>query len=189
MFTHGKDRPARFAVDYDGQIALNPVSLVYLVDAVGSDKPTLIEMPVADCFIKRPIVFGVSGHAHADGRKGERLVAEMVKAGYVVNAWGAGWPCEIYSDDVKDLPSFYATLDYYVDTSSDEGGCVPALECLAMGIPVISHTVGVDRPVLGYVKDSWVSLSQVLYRLTHPRTYDDWARDHAAYFKRVLGRG
>jgi hypothetical protein len=59
---------------------------------------------------------------------------------------------------------------------------------MAMGIPVISHTLGVDRPVLAYDTHDWVSLNRILYRLTHPRTYDDWAREHADYFKSVLTR-
>jgi glycosyltransferase involved in cell wall biosynthesis len=111
----------------------------------------------------------------------------MVAAGYDVIGWGSGWPCEIVGSSLDDLPHFYEMIDYYVDTSSDEGGCTPALECMALGIPVISHTVGVDRPVIPYERHSWVSLRQVLRHLTQPVTYDDWAREHAIYFREVLG--
>lgn len=188
VFTHGSERPKQFGASYGGQVALNSATLGYLIDAVGAEGPALIELPVDDRFIKRPIIFGVSGRVYGDGRKGEHLVAEMVRAGYHVVAWGHGWPCLIVSSSISDLLAFYRGLDYYVDTSSDEGGCVPALECMALGIPVISHTLGVDRPVLSYKIQDWPSLNAVLHRLTHPRTYDDWAREHAAYFKTVLER-
>lgn len=186
VFTHGQHRPMVYGPHYDGAIAFNSVMVNYLRSA-GVKNARLIELPVDDRFIKRPIVFGVAGRTYADGRKGEHLVAEMVKAGYTVRAWGHGWPCSIVSDRVEDLVPFYRGLDYYVDTSSDEGGCVPALECLALGVPVISHTVGVDRPVLAYQTHSWASLSALLHKLTHPPTYDDWTLQHALYFKELFG--
>lgn len=188
LFTHGADRPTKHGIEYDGQICMNSAMLGYLHRA-GANHAALIEQPVSDAFVRTaPIVFGVSGRIYGDGRKGEHLVAKMVEAGYVVKAWGHGWSCPIVSTRIEDLPAFYASLDYYIDTSSDEGGCTPALEAMAMGVPVISHTLGVDRPVLAYKTHDWDSLHQVLRALTVPRTYDNWARDHAAYFKSVLAR-
>lgn len=195
MFTHGYFRPKRYATAYDGQVALNPVMLRYLRETVNESVtgvrtvgPCLIRLPVADDFIRpvKNIVFGVAGRTYGDGRKGEHLVKAMVEHGYTVRAWGSGWPCEIVGSDLTELPVFYRSLDYYVDTSSDEGGCVPALEAMAMGVPVISHTLGVDRPVLAYETHDWVSLERVLKTLTRPQTYDDWAREHATYFKAVI---
>lgn len=186
LFTHGKDRPLRFATAYDGQVSMNSAMNRYLVEG-GAEFPVIIEQPVVDNLIrKEPIVFGVAGRVYADGRKGEHLVAHMIRAGYNVLAWGHGWPCPAMSSNVADLPLFYNSIDYYVDTSSDEGGCTPALEAMARGIPVISHTVGVDRPVLAYRTHDWDSLNDVLWKLTHPTTYDDWAVGHASYFKLVL---
>lgn len=187
LFTHGKDRPMRFGRSYDGQISMNSVMDSYLKEA-GCRESAIIEQPVDEVFIKKPIIFGVAGRTYSDGRKGEHLVAQMIEAGYTVVAWGSGWPCPILSHRVEELPNFYRSIDYYIDTSSDEGGCTPALECLAMGIPVISHSLGVDRPVLSYETHNWESLNRILYKLTHPRTYDDWARNHARYFKHVMER-
>ena len=184
MFTHGSFRAQRFGMSYDGCIALNPAVHQYLIDAGANS--ALMEMPVADNFV-RPVVFGVAGRTYGDGRKGEHLVAKMVEAGFNVVAWGSGWPCRIVSTDLKDLQRFYKTLNYYVDTSNDEGGCVPALEALAMGIPVISHVVGVTHPVIPYKTHDWDSLYAVLTRLSTPRTYDGWACLHADFFKKVLG--
>lgn len=187
MFTHGEHRPKQFGREYDGQIALNPEMRRYLVNA-GCPHSTVIDLPVDAQYIKHPVVFGVAGRTYADGRKGEHLVRAAVEAGYKIIGWGSGWPCEIVSSRLEDLPAFYRSLDYYIDTSSDEGGCVPALECLALGVPVISHTLGVDRPVIPYERHDWHSLEEVLFRLTHPHTYDDWARRHALYFQAVYNR-
>lgn len=186
MFTHGDFRPTRYGPLYDGQIALNGVMAEYLRRA-GCQNPAVIDLPVDDQFCRKtPIVFGVAGRTYSDGRKGEHLVAKMVAAGYRVLGWGSGWPCTVVSDRFEDLRSFYEGIDYYVDTSSDEGGCTPALECMAMGIPVISHTLGVDRPVLAYETHDWQSLERVLQALTRPHTYEQWAREYADYFKAVL---
>lgn len=187
LFTHGVDRVARFTKEYDGHIALNP-SIELALFSNGARSPVVIEQAVDEVFIQRPPVFGVAGSTKRDGRKGEALVAKMMDAGYTVRAWGSGWPCEIVSNDYADLPAFYASLDYYVVTSIDEGGCSPIIECMAMNIPVISPRIGfaIVRPVLEYSAGNWESLRDVLRFLTTHRTYDDWARDHAEYFKQVL---
>lgn len=188
MFTHGAERPKQLGEAFDGQIALNPIMLKYLTQA-GNLNATLIELPVHDRFLRRePLLFGVAGRTYADGRKGEHLVKQMIEQGYRVVGWGIGWPCPIVSTRVEDLPAFYRHLDYFVDTSNEEGGGTPALECMAMGVPVISHTLGVERPVLSYEIGCWESLSKVLHRLTHPKTYGQWTREHAEYFKSVVER-
>lgn len=187
FFTHGDFRPKNYAREYDGHVCLNEAMAQYL--RVAGVDPFVVQMPVGDVFRpQKPLVFGVAGRTYSDGRKGEALVKHMVDGGYTVRAWGSGWPCQIVSSSLTDLVPFYRGLDYYVDTSTDEGGCVPALECMALGVPVISHTVGVDRPVLSYERGSWESLSKVLHQLTRPRTYDEWARDHAAVFQTVFSR-
>lgn len=188
LFTHGEFRPRQFAASYDGCICTNSVMAAYLLG--GGATSTCVIRPVVDDIYRRDreIVFGVAGRTYSDGRKGEHLVAEMVSAGYTVRAWGSGWPCKIVGTELSQLRDFYRSIDYYIDTSSDEGGCVPAVEAAAMGIPVISHTLGVDRPVIPYELHSWRSLRAVLQALCHPRTYDDFAREHAVYFKAVLER-
>lgn len=189
LFTHGDYRPKHFGPLYDGHIVLNWAMAAYL-DDVGIHDYCVVKSPVdTDTYkLSRPLRFGVAGRTYADGRKGEHLIQHMVDAGYDVRAWGSGWPCPIVSDKLEDLPAFYRSLDFYVDTSSDEGGCVPAMEAAACGVPVISHTYGVTRTVIPYMHNNWPSLERTLANLTYTSGYDEWARAHADYFKLVIGR-
>lgn len=189
LFTHGEERPRLYAIDYDGHITFSD-TLAARLRLAGAAAPEIVSYPVDERFsLGRPLRFGVAGRVYSDGRKGEHLVSAMVAAGYDVVAWGSGWPCRIVGREVVDLPAFYKSLDYYIDTSSDEGGCVPASEAAAMGVPVISHTVGVTLPVIPYERFEWGSLRAVLRRLSSPYTYDDFARDHARVFLRMAAGG
>lgn len=188
LFTHGEVRASCNAHYYDGHIALNP-DIQAVLRAAGAPNPVVIEQAVDDIFVpKTAPIFGVAGSTKADGRKGEALVRKMLDAGYQVIAWGSGWPCPIVSQDYNKLPDFYRVLDYYVVTSRDEGGCTPIIECMAMGIPVISPRIGfaINRPVLEYNAGEWESLHRVLRYLTEVQTYDDWALQHANYFRSLF---
>lgn len=182
MFTHGDFRPLRYGSSFDAVVCLNPVMAEHARQ--GGASIVLTEpLPVADDFmLSRPLRFGVCGRTYGDGRKGEALVEKMVQYGYGVRAMGSGWPCPTVPLDLAKLPEFYRSLDYYVDTSTDEGGCVPALEALACGVPVISHSVGVTHPVISYERGSWDSLHFVLKGLTEPRRYGAWAEKLARFF-------
>lgn len=185
LFAHNR---FNLAPEFDGHIALNPYVAEQL-RAFGAKDPVVIEQAVDDVFLpSHPKVFGVAGSVKGDNRKGQDLVAQMVEAGYDIHAWGTGWPCKIFSANYADLPMFYRTLDYYVVTSRVEGGCTPIIECMAMGVPVISPRIGfaIDRPVLEYEAGNWDSLRSVLRSLTEHKTYDSFAQDHASYFTRVL---
>lgn len=190
LFTHGRYRPQHFGPAYDGQISMNPVMHRYLMDA-GCEWPIMIHQPIGDEFIRKtPICFGVAGRVYGDGRKGEHLVRHMLEEGFTVYAWGYGWPEGVrdMGSDPATLPEFYHSIDYYIDTSSDEGGCTPALEARAMGVPVISHSIGVDRPCLFYETHSWESLHAILNGLSTYNNYDQWAEAHALYFHSVIER-
>lgn len=189
-----EDGHTKWVPRFDGHVVLNPF-MRDVVAGLGARDPVVIEQAVDPRFIRKtktaidfPTTFGVAGSVKRDGRKGEALIQKMLEAGYHVVGWGKGWPCPIASDAYADLPAFYESLDYYVVTSTMEGGCTPIIECMAMGIPVIAPRIGfaIVRPVLEYEKGSWESLHRVLRYLTEHRTYEDWARDHAEYFRRFL---
>jgi len=193
LFAHNDGRPGRYCASFHGHVVLNPEMLA-LMSSLGAPDPVVIEQAVDECFLgfrpgTKKAIFGVAGSVKpGNPRKGEALVQKMLDHGYDVRAWGSGWPCQIVSNDYKQLAHFYSGLDYYVCTSTLEGGCSPIIECMAMGVPVIAPRIGfaIVRPVLEYEKGNWESLHRVLRYLTEHRTYDDWAKDHAAYFTKLL---
>ena len=204
MFAHDDGRPGRYAKLFDGHVVLNPDMAALITRIIDSPDlpghlrreilPVVIEQAVDERFLgfrggTKKAQFGVAGSVKpGNPRKGEALVQKMLDHGYDIKAWGSGWPCPIVSSRYDELVNFYASLDYYVCTSTLEGGCSPIIECMAMGIPVIAPRIGfaINRPVLEYEKGSWESLHRMLRYLTEHRTYDDWAKDHAEYFQRCL---
>jgi hypothetical protein len=147
----------------------------------GGRKPGRVIYPGSDLALNRPVVFGVAGRTYTSGRKGEHLVGQMVDAGYFVVALGKGWPCESVQ---LERVEFYASIDYLVVTSINEGGPVPILDAIACGVPVIAPDVGFcwEFPVIRYEAGSFDSLNAVLGSLAQPRTWEDWRQDHAALF-------
>ena len=197
-----EDGHMKHVPSFDGHVALNPFVADLIVKQLMSERRPLakinvrvIEQAVDERFIRKtktridhPTTFGVAGSVKRDGRKGEKLIQQALDAGYHFVGWGTGWPCPIVSNRYEDLPAFYESLDYYVVTSTMEGGCTPIIECMAMGVPVISPRIGfaIVRPVITYEKGSWESLESVLRYLTTHRTYEDWARDHAEFFRTFI---
>lgn len=83
---------------------------------------------------------GFSGYTYPGGRKGEHLVAELMRRigdGAQFIASGRGWPCECRERDFSQLPAFYNSLSLYVCTSTIEGIGYPPLEAMACGIPIV----------------------------------------------------
>lgn len=139
---------------------------------------------------KKPIIFGVCGRVHKSGRKNEGFVRRMVEDGFGVISFGDGWGCPSYSSDLKHLESFYKHIDYLVVTSKVEGGPVPVLEAISLGVSVIAPNVGWcwDFPVIRYERNNYDSLYGVLRGLTSVPTWDNWRQDHVSFFNKVGAR-
>lgn len=135
-------------------------------------------------FPAKAIRFGVCGRVQRSGRKNEEFIAELIERGVDVVGWGEGWPCPIFSSDPDRLRTFYSLIDYLIIPSGVEGGPVPLLEALSLGIPVIAPDVGWswEYPVIRYERDSFESLWSVVKRLTNIPTWDDWRARHVAFF-------
>jgi glycosyltransferase involved in cell wall biosynthesis len=136
---------------------------------------------------KKEITFGVCGKVHPTGRKNEHFVKKLCDEGYKVIAWGHGWPCEIFSNKIEELESFYKSIDYLIVTSSIEGGPVPVIEALSLGVPVIAPQIGWcwDYPVIRYNRDDYDSLYSVIASLTCLPTWDAWRYKHEVLFKEI----
>jgi glycosyltransferase involved in cell wall biosynthesis len=171
-----------FPVFFDHCVAISKQTADLILDV---DK-TVIQMGSQ---FKKKIKFGVCGRVHKSGRKNENFVAELVRLGFDVSAWGEGWPCQIKSSDPKDLESFYSSIDYLIIPSSIEGGPMPVLESLSLGVPVIAPNIGWcwDFPVIKYERDDFQSLLSVVRGLSSIRTWDDWRKDHGVLFSKILG--
>jgi hypothetical protein len=138
--------------------------------------------------LKKPVKFGVCGMVKKSGRKGEKLVANMAQVfGSSVIAWGEGWPCRTFSNRLEDLSVFYEEIDYLVVTSLNEGGPLPVLEAIGMGVPVIAPDVGFcwEYPVIRYKKGDWHSLLKVLKSLYFAPSWEDWASKHHLLFQQI----
>jgi glycosyltransferase involved in cell wall biosynthesis len=184
LFTHREDGALGTLFDYVASRVDHAVAMCNkteeLVSAFGV--PTSVIHMGTDGI--RPLRFGICGRTYPTGRKGEHLVSQMVEAGYDVSAWGEGWPCPRF-DGERD--AFWNAIDYLVVTSTNEGGPVPVLEALARGVPVIAPDVGWcwEYTTIHYVAGSWASLKSTLAGL-FPRTWAQWAADHAALFDRII---
>ena len=189
-FTHYRGNHAQFDKVWKKAAALSDIQICIsertadLVRSQGGKSVHVIKPGVDKSLYRTDITFGVCG-AVKDDRKGEWLVEQMMDAGYRVKAWGTGWPCETVSDDFADLPNFYRSIDYLVVTSTLEGGPVPVIEAIGMGVPVIAPDVGWcwEYPTIHYAVGRWESLNEVLTQLTHPPTWEEWGEQH----RRVLG--
>jgi hypothetical protein len=177
LFAHDR---FQLAPAFDGHIALNP-KVAEALRTWGAKEPIVIEQAVDEQFVKKTKAttrFGVAGSVKRDNRKGQDLVSKMLEHGYDIRAWGTAWPCPIVSNEYRDLRAFYETLDYYVVTSRIEGGCTPIIECMAMGVPVITPRIGfaIVRPVLEYDMGDWDSLHRVPTPNTSRGSWDEGQR-------------
>lgn len=185
LWTHPTpERMDAFIPRYRAHVSMN-VRVAAELHARGAS-PVQVIRPGASAEPRR-LTFGVCGRTYKDGRKGERLVSEMVRAGHSVVAWGAGWPCRVIGDDLDSLPAFYGAIDYLIVTSTQEGGPMPVVDAMAYGVPVIAPNVGWcwEFPVIHYERGDWSSLRAVLHGLTSPPTWQEWADKHAALFRQL----
>lgn len=153
---------------------------------------------------------GVAGMVYAGGRKGERLVSDLLQSPLGrhldVRAAGRDWSCPTRMYDWGELQTFYQGLDVFVCTSLIEGIPMPPLEALACGVPVvIPRAVGLldDLPecdgIYRYDVGSfggmcealetaltWQGDAMKLRSVIAPYAGKAWAEDHAQAFEGLL---
>lgn len=193
-FTHGPERAKKFATRFDACLAMNEAHAQRVRDAGGKRVRVIrpgTEPPARD------IVFGVCARIvegrNVKPRKGVNLVDEAVRAGYTFRACSPNhpraWPCPV-SHGSDDRDAFYASIDFLVVTSIEEGGPMPVVEAIARGVPVIAPDVGWswEFPVIRYDVGSWPSLRSVLEGLTRPPSWKAWADEHRQIFEGIEQR-
>lgn len=141
---------------------------------------------------------GVVGRTYHTGRKGEKIVSEVMDLpGIEWRFTGSGWPGESSSLANSEMPKFYNDLDYVLVPSLYEGGPMCVLEALACGIEVISSDVGWvnEYPHIAFQNGDAESLRKVLRQLLDKRlklretvinrTWDAWSEEHLSLFDRL----
>lgn len=138
FFTHREhDGPeaARFdelAREMDGCIAMCTRTAALLPP----EKTTIIQVGPDDCFSKKALVLGIVGREYSSGRKRYDWIADLrAIPGIEVRFTNGKIPW-------RKMPGFYRKIDYLLILSDNEGGPIPVLEALRMGVPVISSDVG-----------------------------------------------
>ena len=95
---------------------------------------------------KNKIKFGVVGREYSSGRKNFNIIQDLKKIPnsdfFITNGRLSKF----------ELVNFYKEIDYLLITATNEGGPVPVLEALSMGVPVIAPDVGWcwEYPVIRY---------------------------------------
>lgn len=115
--------------------------------------------------VPRPFTIGVVGQIYNGGRKGERLLPRILRrlprASVRVIIIGQGWSdvvqllradgCEVEhyeSLSREELREQFAQFDVFLCTSDVEGGPLPLLESMALGVTPVSTPVGLARDLL-----------------------------------------
>lgn len=144
---------------------------------VGSLNPKVIHL---GSDLNRDVVFGIVGKNYPTGRKNLAWVSILGHEFTILY--------DSLSGDKEERYKFYSKIDYLVVTSSIEGGPVPVLDAIAVGVPVIAPDVGWchDYPCIKYEIGNLKSLQEVMRKLDTPRTWEQVALDHLKAFKEIV---
>lgn len=179
---------------------------------------------------REPFTVGLVGHQrhHKFDLKGREALENVIQLcpQYRYRICGHDWgdlgaeqralgrDVEVTERPYEEMPDFYRGLDVLLCLSREEGGCLPILEALACGVPVISTRVGyamldlssVVRRV-GFIGDDYLAdakevcdelATQATYRAGTARhadriaeqvsdlTWQRYADRHAALYRELL---
>lgn len=183
LFTH-KERDMPEKVRAWDEISSSVIHSVSLSENTKNELPIDIQSfsqvirLASDLF--NPIMFGAVGKDHNSGRKNFAWIPELRKEFSVLY--------RSFGENQKEREEFYNKIDYLIVTSSIEGGPVPVLDAIAMGVPVIAPDVGFcwEFPCIKYEKNNFKSLRDVMIKLTKIRNWRDVADDHKKYFEGLI---
>src|SRR5690606_4242852 len=161
-------------------------------------KDVRVFRPGTDAPPHRPIVCGVCARSvegsKPKNRKGLDLIAEAVRQGFTFVGCSPDpqhvWPCPI-TQHASERAAFYASIDYRVVASRDEGGPMVVPEAIAHGVPVIAPK-GIgwcdEFPAYRYDGANAASLCALLTRLTVVPSWQQWVEDHRQLFRELEAR-
>lgn len=162
---------------------------------------------------REKLIIGTSGYVYPEGRKGEKLIAQLYEdTDLDINlvASGRGWPIKTNEFPWDNLQSFYHSLDIYLCTSLVEGIGYGPIEAMACGIPVVipigvgifdelpnlenlhRYQAGNYRDMKRAIKEAWGRLKNGAYNPESLRggtlkfTNEAWVNMHLAAFEELL---
>ena len=162
----------------------------------GINNVTTISPGVDLDYFTPKIKIGVVGRTYHTGRKGERLVADVLDIPEI--EWhftGDGWPYPGLDLPDEKMPDFYRSMDYILVPSLYEGGPMCVVEALACGKEVIAPAVGwvPQFPHIEFETGNSQDLRRVLNQLVKnrlalresvlERTWENWAAGHDKVFR------
>ena len=123
-----------------------PSELTYKL--LPQNKSFILKHGVGEEFInqKNKIKFGIVGREYGSGRKNFNIIQSLKT---IPNSDFSITNGELSKSQLVD---FYKEIDYLLVTATNEGGPVPVLDALTIGVPVIAPNVGWcwEYPVIKY---------------------------------------
>jgi hypothetical protein len=111
-------------------------------------------------FVKEEIVFGLVGREYGSKRKRYHWIEKLNNIPRAKFLFTGG------ITPFEELPQFYKKIDYLLITSKYEGGPLPVIEAIAMGVPVISTNVGYAWEFPAYKYNTFDELRDIITKLT-----------------------
>jgi len=126
-----------------------PSELTYKL--LPKNKSFILKHGIGEEFLnkKNKIKFGIVGREYGSGRKNFNIVDSLK---LIPNSEFSITNGKLSSSQLVD---FYKEIDYLLVTATNEGGPVPVLDALTMGVPIIAPNVGWcwEYPVIKYSSD------------------------------------
>ena len=163
-FTHRElDQKKKKDFDYKAKIidycicpSINTLKLL------PKEKSCVLNHGVGEEYInqRKKIIFGIIGRDYSSGRKNFKVVEKLKTipgAEFIISEG------KLTKNEIVDL---YKQIDYLLVTSNNEGGPVPVIEAITMGVPVIAPDVGWcwEFPVIRYSNKQ--ELFDVIHKLS-----------------------
>lgn len=129
------------------------------------EKTTIISMGPDEQFLKqkKEIILGVVGREYESGRKRTNWINEIAQIpGIKIKFTNQKIPWTL-------MPHFYKKIDYLLVLSDNEGGPMPVLEALSMGVSIISSDVGFVKEYTTIIYKNKEDLKDKLRRLVIPK--------------------